>query len=86
MKCNYSAKADQTAIATDINDLPINKKVIRNAIETSSKKVLEEVLENIIEKVREEVLEKVLENIIGKVREEINEERVQKSRQRSLLA
>jgi hypothetical protein len=38
MKRNYSAKADQTAIATDINDLPINKKVIRNAIETSSKK------------------------------------------------
>jgi hypothetical protein len=38
MKCNYSAKADQTAIATDINDLPINKKVIRNAIKTSSKK------------------------------------------------
>jgi hypothetical protein len=47
MKRNYSAKADQTAIATDINDLPINKK-IRNAIETSSKKVLEKVLENII--------------------------------------
>jgi hypothetical protein len=67
MKRNYSAKADQTAIATDINDLPINKKVIRNAIETSSKKVLE----------------KVLKNIIGKVREEINEERVQKSSQSS---
>jgi hypothetical protein len=56
MKRNYSAKADQTAIATDINDLPINKKVIRNAIETSSKKVLEEVLENIIEKVLEEII------------------------------
>jgi hypothetical protein len=54
MKRNYSAKADQTAIATDINDLPINKKVIRNAIESSSKKVLKK------------VLEKVLENIIGK--------------------
>jgi hypothetical protein len=67
MKRNYSAKADQTAIATDINDLPINKKVIRNAIETSSKKVPK----------------KVLENIIGKVREEINEERVQKSSQSS---
>jgi hypothetical protein len=50
MKRNYSAKADQTAIATDINDLPINKKVIRNEIETSSKKVLEKVLENIIGK------------------------------------
>jgi hypothetical protein len=49
MKRNYSAKADQTAIATDINDLPINKKVIRNAIETSSEKVLKKVLENIIE-------------------------------------
>jgi hypothetical protein len=49
MKRNYSAKADQTAIATDINDLPMYKKVIRNAIETSSKKVLEEVRENIIE-------------------------------------
>jgi hypothetical protein len=50
MKCNYSAKADQTAIATDINDLPINKKVIRNAIETSSKKVLEEVREERVQK------------------------------------
>jgi hypothetical protein len=39
MKRNYSAKADQTAIATYINDLPMYKKVIRNAIETSSKKV-----------------------------------------------
>jgi hypothetical protein len=56
MKRNYSAKADQTAIATDINDLPMYKKVIRNAIETSSKKVLKK------------VLEKVLENIIGKSR------------------
>lgn len=45
MKRNYSAKADQTAIATDINDLPINKKVIRNAIETSSKKVPEKIIE-----------------------------------------
>tara|TARA_R110000851_G_scaffold98223_3_gene212731 strand:- start:79927 stop:80133 length:207 start_codon:yes stop_codon:yes gene_type:complete len=50
MKRNYSAKADQTAIATDINDLPINKKVIRNAIETSSKKVLEEVREARVQK------------------------------------
>jgi hypothetical protein len=50
MKRNYSAKADQTAIATDTNDVPMYKKVIRNAIETSSKKVLEEVLENIIGK------------------------------------
>ncbi len=45
MKCNYNAKADQTAIATDINDLPINKKVIKNAIETSSKKVPEYMIE-----------------------------------------
>jgi hypothetical protein len=50
MKRNYNAKADQTAIATDINDLPINKKVIRNEIETSSKKVLEEVREERIQK------------------------------------
>jgi ribosomal protein S17E len=50
MKRNYNAKADQTAIATDINDLPINKKVIKNAIETSSKKVPEKVLEYMIEK------------------------------------
>jgi hypothetical protein len=56
MKRNYSAKADQTAIATDINDLPMYKKVIRNVIETSSKKVLEEVRENIIEKVLEEII------------------------------
>jgi hypothetical protein len=67
MKRNYSAKADQTAIATDINDLPMYKKVIRNAIETSSKKVLKKVLENIIEKVLEEIIE----------------ERVQKSSQSS---
>ncbi|MGI2179041.1 hypothetical protein [Shewanella frigidimarina] len=47
MKRNYSAKADQTAIATDINDLPMYKKVIRIAIETSSKKVIEEVREEV---------------------------------------
>jgi hypothetical protein len=50
MKRNYSAKADQTAIATDTNDLPMYKKVIRNAIETSSKKVLEEVREERVQK------------------------------------
>jgi hypothetical protein len=50
MKRNYSAKADQTAIATDINDLPMYKKVIRNVIETSSKKVLEEVREERVQK------------------------------------
>jgi uncharacterized protein YaaW (UPF0174 family) len=58
MKRNYSAKADQTAIATDINDVPMYKKFIRNAIETSSKKGFKKVLKK--------VLEKVLENIIGK--------------------
>ncbi|MGI2111683.1 hypothetical protein ACRN9C_20215 [Shewanella frigidimarina] len=50
MKCNYNAKADQTAIATDINDVPMYKKVIRNAIETSSKKVIEEVREERVQK------------------------------------
>jgi hypothetical protein len=44
MKCNYSAKADQTAIATDINDLPIyqkklSKKIIKKANRKDNQKI-----------------------------------------------
>jgi site-specific recombinase XerD len=58
MKRNYSAKADQTAIATDTNDVPMYKKFIRNAIETSSKKVPEKELEKMLEKINEERVQK----------------------------